>query len=745
MNSDLDREECGVLGFCLPTTFQTAAVILLEHCSRICSTTSDGRSTFLRSLWRSTLFSLSVWLMHMGRRYAEELPDCVEMGSCSNARIIHAHTITSGFNVRSFILNRIIDVYAKFGRLHDVSRLFEKRLRRGVVAHTTLIAAYSKHVQVETARELFDGMLIRDVVSYNAMMLGLVQNGQGYSAIQLFLEMARNEVRPDDFIFTSVLSACDSVTDKNSGMQIHSRLVKAGFRGIAPVAERISSSSKFTSSGICNCSYQVKDRAQGHYPTLEMEALELFANMLEERMKLDEFTFTSSRSAFANCRFLREGLDLLMLPIKLSAQYHRQIVSWYAMIATVEQHGCGEEALKLFEHMLHEGIGPDRITFLTVLSACRHAGLVEEGCKYFKTRGNLELGIQAAEKLLQLRPQHDGTYMLSSNMYAAVGKWGEVAKVRQVMKDRGVEKQPRCSFVDMENQVHVFLVDDTAYPEVKKVYSFLDMLGAAIRKLGSTDPSQSKYASSVPFDRCFWQEYKHGATLDEVIQGGHGLRFLFLEQNLKPGSMTKKLDFEKKIRWPPLLPRKEAEIFPFSTSKLGDILKQFKIDPNSAAASKLRQTLKDCEREPDEGETSFCATSLESMADFAVSQLKTDDIQLLTYSFVNKEEKDPKSRVYTVQHGVVELASRRAVACHIESYPYAVFYCHTTVNTKTYTVPLIAEEDGTRLSAGAVCHIDTTSWNPNHATMLALGIKPGTPVCHFLSHGHFMFVTNSAS
>ncbi|XP_031475168.2 BURP domain-containing protein 5-like [Nymphaea colorata] len=262
---------------------------------------------------------------------------------------------------------------------------------------------------------------------------------------------------------------------------------------------------------------------------------------------------------------------------------------------------------------------------------------------------------------------------------------------------------------------------------------------------GSTDPSQSKYASSVPFDRCSWQEYKHGATLDEVIQGGHGLRFLFLEQNLKPGSKTKKLDFEKKIRWPTLIPRKEAEAFPFSTSKLGDILKQFKIDPNSATASKLRQTLKDCEREPDEGETSFCATSLESLADFAVSQLKTDDIQLLTYSFVNKEEKDPKSRVYTVQHGVVELASRRAVACHIESYPYAVFYCHTTVNTKTYIVPLIAEEDGTRLSAGAVCHIDTTSWNPKHATMLALGIKPGTPVCHFLSHGHFMFVPNSAS
>ncbi|CAN6463732.1 unnamed protein product [Victoria cruziana] len=261
---------------------------------------------------------------------------------------------------------------------------------------------------------------------------------------------------------------------------------------------------------------------------------------------------------------------------------------------------------------------------------------------------------------------------------------------------------------------------------------------------GSMDASQ-KYATSLPFDHCFWQNYKHGTTVDEVIKEGHGLRFLFLEENLKPGSKTKKLDFEKKVRWPTLLPRGEATAFPFSTSKLGEILRRFSIDPNSAAASKLRQTLVDCERDADEGETRYCATSLESMVDFAVSQLETNDIQLLTYSFLNKEETDPKSRVYTVQPGVVRVGSQRVVACHIESYPYAVFYCHRAVNIKSYIVPLVAEEDGSRVRAGAVCHTDTSSWNPNHATMLALGIKPGTHVCHFLSHGHFVFVPNSAS
>ncbi|XP_031476699.1 BURP domain-containing protein 5-like [Nymphaea colorata] len=263
------------------------------------------------------------------------------------------------------------------------------------------------------------------------------------------------------------------------------------------------------------------------------------------------------------------------------------------------------------------------------------------------------------------------------------------------------------------------------------------------------DPSQRKYFS-VLHDQFCWKYYVYrvGTTLDQ-LKGDRELNFLFLEENLKPGSKTKKLDFVKKeketIGWPTLLPRREAQGFPFSSSKLADILKRFSLDPNSADALIVKHTLGDCEMEPNKGETKYCATSLESMVDFAVSQLKTNYLQLLTYSFANNEERDPKSRVYTVQPGVVELPSSQAVVCHIQSYPYAVFHCHTPVKTKSYIVPLVAEEDGSRMSAGAVCHTDTSSWNANHTSMLALGIKPGTPACHFLSHGHLVFVPNSAS
>ncbi|XP_031474797.1 pentatricopeptide repeat-containing protein At1g25360-like [Nymphaea colorata] len=348
------------------------------------------------------------------------------MGSCSNARIIHSHTITSGFNARSFILNSIIDVYAKFGRLHDARWLFEKRLRRDVVAHTTLIAAYWKHGQVGTARELFDGMLIRDVVSYNAIISGHVQNGQGYSVIQLFLEMARIELRPDDFTFTSVLSASGSVTDRTHGCRFILRWLKLDLDELCLLKDEftwITVLTGYGKSGNVEASRQLFDGMTKKFHLAcnaiiagyaqfgcYRGALELFANMLEEWIKLDEFTFTSILSAFANCRCiyclcdlgaLRDGYQLYsqLIQLGLDSSISAGIaladsVSWNAMIAALGQHGYGEEALNLFEQMLHEGIEPDRITFLTVLSVCSHAGLVEEGCKYFKSMGK-DYGIKA--------------------------------------------------------------------------------------------------------------------------------------------------------------------------------------------------------------------------------------------------------------------------------------------------------------------------------------------------------------
>ncbi|KAF3791202.1 RAFTIN 1B protein [Nymphaea thermarum] len=248
-------------------------------------------------------------------------------------------------------------------------------------------------------------------------------------------------------------------------------------------------------------------------------------------------------------------------------------------------------------------------------------------------------------------------------------------------------------------------------------------------------------------DQCkIYAAWKFGVTPEE-LKALHDTEFLFLPENLKPGSKTKKLDFVKKERegrgWHAFLPRRTAEAFPFSVSKLDGILQYFSIEPTSTAAKDMKGTLAACEEEANEGETRYCATSLESMVDFAISQLKTNDVKLLSTSILDKGTA-AKGRVYTVQKGVTEFPYKDSVVCHVLGYPYAVFYCHKTINTRSYVLPLVAEEDGSRVDAGAVCHIETSSWNPKHATFQTLGVKPGVPICHFLPYGHFAWVANSA-
>lgn len=221
------------------------------------------------------------------------------------------------------------------------------------------------------------------------------------------------------------------------------------------------------------------------------------------------------------------------------------LVSWNALVAALGQHGYGVEAVELFEQMLHENITPDRISFLTVISACSHAGLVEKGRHYFnimhsvykikpgedhyarlidllsrvgrlleakeviqnmpykpgapiweallagcRTHKNVDLGVEAAEKLFELTPQHDGTYILLANTFAAAGRWDEAAKVRKLMRDQGVKKEPGCSWIKVENTVHVFLVGDTAHPEIQVVYNYLEELRLKMRKMGYVPDTQ---------------------------------------------------------------------------------------------------------------------------------------------------------------------------------------------------------------------------------------------------------------
>jgi pentatricopeptide repeat protein len=217
----------------------------------------------------------------------------------------------------------------------------------------------------------------------------------------------------------------------------------------------------------------------------------------------------------------------------------RDVVSWTAMITGYGIHGHGKNALALFSQMQQTGIKPNRITFTCVLSACSHAGLVDEGLDYFycmsrdhqmkpsmeqyacmvdllgragrlneaqkfidkmpfqpnaclwgallsasRIHSNIQVGEYAAEQLYELEPENAGNYVLMSKIYAAVGRWDDVSKVRKIMEELGLKKPPGCSWIEVKNRVHAFVQGERLHPQIKEIYAKLDSLAGEIKKAG---------------------------------------------------------------------------------------------------------------------------------------------------------------------------------------------------------------------------------------------------------------------
>ncbi|XP_057434623.1 uncharacterized protein LOC130727496 [Lotus japonicus] len=186
----------------------------------------------------------------------------------------------------------------------------------------------------------------------------------------------------------------------------------------------------------------------------------------------------------------------------------------------------------------------------------------------------------------------------------------------------------------------------------------------------------------------------------------------------------------------PLLPRQITQQIPFSLDKMKEILEMLSIKPNSRNAEIVEETIGICEAPAMDGEEKYCATSLESMIDFATSKLGNN-----VHAMSTNVQKETKLQNLLVKDGVKNLADGHVIACHPMTYPYVVFGCHELHKTSAYYVPLEGE-DGVRVKAVAVCHKDTSKWDPNHVAFQVLKVKPGTvPVCHFFTEGHVLWLS----
>ncbi|XP_020186014.1 putative pentatricopeptide repeat-containing protein At3g11460, mitochondrial [Aegilops tauschii subsp. strangulata] len=349
--------------------------------------------------------------------------------------------------------------------------------KAGLAAETNvancLISAYARR-GAGLARQVFDEMPLtsRDIVSWNAVLSAHAQNGLAVDALDLYSRMCGHDgsgVEPDAVTLVGVLSSCAHL----------------GARGVGLGVERY-----------------MQERLPGFRANMQL--------------------CNSLINFHARCGSLPQAQRLF------NEMPRKSIVSWTALITGYGMHGHGDVAVNLFQAMVSEGIRPDNVAMVGLLSACSHAGMYEEGRKYFsamestyqlrptlehytcmvdllgragrlkeaqelissmpmpadgavwgallgacKIHKNVEIGEEAFEHVIKLEPSNVGYYVLMANIYTDTGQPDGVVRVRAMMRERGLKKEPGCSYVEHKGRVHLFMADDHSHPQAKRIYELV--------------------------------------------------------------------------------------------------------------------------------------------------------------------------------------------------------------------------------------------------------------------------------
>lgn len=407
------------------------------------------------------------------------------LGACSSRKLmglgiqLHSIAVKMGFDVSTVVANALTAMYAKTGSVHDAHLIFSSMAARDVVSWTTMITAYSQMGDLANALSTFRKMPERNVVTWNAMLASYMQNELREEGLKMYVLMLREaEARPDSITFTTLLCACADLGALRLGNQVFSQTAKFGVGSDVSVA---------------NVSVKL----------------------------------------YARCGRIEEAREIFY------SINGKNLISWNTMITGYAQNGLGKKAIEAFESMLLTSTNPDQITFIGLLSACRHAGLVSEGKYYFasmmkrhnifpgtehiacmvdllgragllgeakamiddmetdptaeiwgallnacKIHSSVELAENAVQNLLKLDFTHSGGYSLLTHIYADSGMSDAAAGVRKLMKDRGIRKNPGCSWLEFDSRIHVFVVNEANHPQIEDILVALDQITVRIQAKG---------------------------------------------------------------------------------------------------------------------------------------------------------------------------------------------------------------------------------------------------------------------
>ncbi|XP_027347653.1 pentatricopeptide repeat-containing protein At2g13600-like [Abrus precatorius] len=374
--------------------------------------------------------------------------------------------------------NLMIKGHAMIGNFEKSKILFEKMNPKNLTSLNTMISVYSKYGELDEAVKLFDKIKgERNYVTWNSMMSGYVNNGQHHEAFKLYVIMRRLSVDYSRSTFSVLFRACSCLCSFQQGQLLHAHLIKTPFQ----------------------------------------------ANVYVGTALVD---FYSKCGRLADAQRSFNGI------------FSPNVAAWTALINGYAYHGLGFEAILLFRSMLLQGVVPNAATFVGILSACSHTGLVGEGLRIFhsmqryykvtptiehytcvvdllgrsghvkeaeefilqmpiKADGviwgallnascfwkDMEVGERAAQKLFTLDPNPISAFVILSNMYAILGRWGQKTKLRKRLQCLQLRKDPGCSWIELNNDFHLFSVEDKTHPYSDIIYTTIEHITATINSI----------------------------------------------------------------------------------------------------------------------------------------------------------------------------------------------------------------------------------------------------------------------
>ncbi|XP_057854001.2 pentatricopeptide repeat-containing protein At1g11290, chloroplastic-like [Cryptomeria japonica] len=519
-----------------------------HNCEKIASFIQQTANSKLKQLIQAGLRNNESSYSMVADTYGALLQACGDKKSIVQGKHLHAEILKCGYHRNAFVGCKLVSMYALCGQLTDANQVFDQMPEQNLFAWNSMIKGYVTYVQFE-------------------------------NALKLYYRMRSEGISPDKFTFPPVIKACTSLSDLQQGKQIHKYILQNGFESDVYVGGSLID--MYMKSGGVDFARQIFNRmaerdivswtamitgfAQNGYAD---EALNTFCQMQLAGFRPDSVTVASILPATAHILALRQGKEIHNFVIRnafesdefvgsalvdmyakcgrikiarrlFDKMSRRSVVAWNVIIAGYGIHGLGNEALSLFRKMQLEIVRPDRFTFTAVLSACRHAILVNEGQECFncmvedhciepqmehyvgmvdllgraghleeaynfiqnmptepnaivwgallgacRIHSNVELGVTAAKHLFEMEPENTGNYILLSNIYAEAGRWDGVAKIRTMMRDGDLKKKPGCSWIEVKNRFHTFFGGDRSHQDSEIIYSTLQSLHKLMRDSG---------------------------------------------------------------------------------------------------------------------------------------------------------------------------------------------------------------------------------------------------------------------